>query len=349
MVLAPWYDLSDTARSFARDVPRHGLESPLLFSAIIAFAAIHRSCTGATSFRATAERYHSICIEHLINLDESATPSSKGVALAAVCLLRSYEIPAEDFDPNRHLQGAYALSEGSRIEFQLPSLLRAGFFNYLREDITYALINRCTLKIDPSRLRQAYEPATDEDQLNVFTLLLGRTINAAFGRDRTLEDLVVLREELSRLLSSLPSHFRPYCDTTSNVPNTYPSIYVLHDTHAATMQYHLVTDSILSASSLTVGVALRDLLEENAIRICGLAFTSSSTAVMVNSFGPMSFCCKFIRRECLQEDLEQRLLPWRKRTGWPLQRTIGAWKLHWQQYNAVLDEELSNAGESRHA
>lgn len=39
--LAPWYDLSDETRVFERDVVDTALESPLLFSATIAFAAIY--------------------------------------------------------------------------------------------------------------------------------------------------------------------------------------------------------------------------------------------------------------------------------------------------------------------
>lgn len=41
--LAPWYDLSDENRVFEKDVVETALESPLLFSATIAFAAIYVS------------------------------------------------------------------------------------------------------------------------------------------------------------------------------------------------------------------------------------------------------------------------------------------------------------------
>jgi hypothetical protein len=41
--LAAWYDLSDESRLFERDVVEKALESPLLFSAIVAFSAIYVS------------------------------------------------------------------------------------------------------------------------------------------------------------------------------------------------------------------------------------------------------------------------------------------------------------------
>lgn len=41
--LASWYDLSDESRLFEKDVVENALESPLLFSAIIAFSAIYVS------------------------------------------------------------------------------------------------------------------------------------------------------------------------------------------------------------------------------------------------------------------------------------------------------------------
>lgn len=94
--LSPWYDLSDSTSSFAVAVPRVAVdECPLLFSAVIALSAMHMCKTTAAVariHRATAELYHARCVELLIALDEGDEVLTNGVALAATCLLRSYEI-----------------------------------------------------------------------------------------------------------------------------------------------------------------------------------------------------------------------------------------------------------------
>ncbi len=68
------------------------------------------------------------------------------------------------------------------------------------------------------------------------------------------------------------------------------------------MHYHLVSMSILAAHAGTSQlaelllmsggkVATRwGLLEQYALDICGIAFTTNSASVLVNAFGPMAYC-----------------------------------------------------------
>ena len=93
-VLAPWYDLNDFDNSFRAIVGRRAQHSPLLLSAIVAFAAIHKSRTGHAASKSVAEGHHAYCLRLLIGLDGCATAVTEGTALAATCLLRSYEILA---------------------------------------------------------------------------------------------------------------------------------------------------------------------------------------------------------------------------------------------------------------
>lgn len=90
--LSPWYDLSDSAANFGIAVPALALEEPLLFYAVIALSAMHVCKTTASSLRSRAELHHGRCIRLLISLEEEDERVSSGVALAATCLLRSYEI-----------------------------------------------------------------------------------------------------------------------------------------------------------------------------------------------------------------------------------------------------------------
>lgn len=92
--IAPWYDLSDSAHLFGTKLPETALDNPLPFSAILALSAVHISQTTAPSAKAVAEFYHGHCIRLLIELrnEEDGESNTQGLALASVCLLRSYEI-----------------------------------------------------------------------------------------------------------------------------------------------------------------------------------------------------------------------------------------------------------------
>ena len=330
--LANWYDLSDGNASFEKQVPLTALSQPLLFNALIAFAAIHLSKTKAASFRSIAETYHEKCIQLLIGLSEDDVAAEDGITLAAVCLLRSYEILGEDFDPNRHLSGAFALAVIRSHSLQQVSLARAGFFNFMREDITYSLINRCPLKIDVESLR-FFEATDDEDQLNKATLFLGKAINQAFGTSTSGGGAEAILEDFNKWIRGLPVQFTPYFDTgTERAMTSFPKIMMLRTCHVATLQYCCVTSAVLE-SKMPTSDDFKDRLHTYAIRICGLAFTSESPAVVVNSFGPISFSCQFLQGKPLQLDLIRRLHACRKETGWPVQRIISDLKQCWAEAN----------------
>lgn len=97
LVIADWYDLCDPARRFSKTVCHLALHNELLFSAVIALAAMHFSITQSKSTRLTAEFYHDCCVQLLIDLHAENHQLRDGTALAAVCLLRSYEILDGEF------------------------------------------------------------------------------------------------------------------------------------------------------------------------------------------------------------------------------------------------------------
>ncbi|KAF7187094.1 hypothetical protein HII31_11571 [Pseudocercospora fuligena] len=332
--LAAWYDLSDARQSFQREVPRQALASPLLMNAILAFAAIHISCTGAAAQRRVAERYHSSCIAHLITLEGELPGDERANTLAAVCLLRSYEILAEQYDPNRHLYGAYALASSPSIDFSTPSLNRACFFNYLREDITYSLMFSCCLKIEPETLLREHTASTDQDYLNQISLLLGRTINEVFSDEASEVQILELERELSHWKKSLPSNVRPYLDSTEiAVPGSFPKIYMLSESHVSIMQYNIVTQGLLTFARSRSPEVL-EMMNADAMRVCSLAFTSNQPAVLVNSYGPMAYLCTFLKSKVLRDELVVKITASCKRTGWPVSRMIEAWRAAWPQQDS---------------
>jgi len=279
--------------------------------------------------RTVAEQYHDHCVKLLINLRGENQP--RGADLAAVCLLRSYEILAEEVDPNRHLSGAYALVVDQPLGFQPPKLLVTGVFNYLREDITFSLMNRCSLKMsqDLDTLRSKLEFIEGHGQLNSITLLLGRAINGMFC-DNVDDDM---RRQLESEIGTWEAHNRgilqPYSATDfQSTSGTFPSIWMLGDCYTAIAQYHLVCQSVL-ASSASASIEVLEVLETNAAQLCGLAFTNGCAAVIVNSFGPMSFCGRHRRSSALRSELVRRLIACEKETGWPVRRIINDLEQHW--------------------
>jgi hypothetical protein len=331
--LASWYDLSDGQASFAKLVPLEALSNSLLFNAVIAFAAIYRSKTRAPSAAMIAGRFHDNCVKRLIDLDPKHPSYMTGHALAAVCLLRSYELIAEDSDPNRHLSGAYALATNNKVNMSESSLFKAGFFNYLREDITYSLMNRCPLKIDLGTITipcTAESAVDDEDQLNIASLFLADAINVTFGDDQfksSASDMHYVGWK-----SSLPTQFTPYY-ATEPFPTalTFPTVRMVRDCHVSVLQYCLVKESIKMLKESTDP----NDIELNAIQMCGLAFTSGTAAVVVNSFGPMSFLCRYLQQPQLQAELVRRIQASRgeEDTGWPVQRMIAKLEKHWKSKN----------------
>ena len=125
-ILAPWYDLNDCQLNFARLVPLHALNNPILFKALIAFSASHRNkVQGTTSVFASA--FHSSCVSELLQHLEKNGSDIEGDCLAATCLLRSYEILNGDSrKEQRHLLGAYSFVISDSINLRDCGLPQAG-------------------------------------------------------------------------------------------------------------------------------------------------------------------------------------------------------------------------------
>lgn len=217
--LAPWYDLNDANLSFGQAVPAAALENSLLFAATIALAGSYASRKYFFPIQ-VSETYHTQCLRLLITLSANDAAAFNGIALAATCLLRSYEILVEEEDPNRHLFGASALLPPTP-KLSGRGLLPAGFWNYLREDITYSLIYKCPLKVDFEVYSD--QPETDEEHANHMTLLLAKIINSYYKTRSHLPKLHAIVEQ-----------WKQKCPFDSfskggDKPGTFPSIRMLKD------------------------------------------------------------------------------------------------------------------------
>lgn len=350
--VAPWYDLSDSQCRFSTEVPIIALDEPLLFYAIIALSAVYVSQTTAPSARTIAEAYHTRCIRRLIELDPEDVLIKKGVALAVTCLLRSYEILAESRDPNRHLKGAFSLASQFQnfLDRSSEGLLHSGFWNYLREDITFSLFRNCALKIDLDPIPALDNVSSDQDHLNSASLVLGRIINAMIGSTSEMAGNTweAVWSYAKDWLSTLPAYFEPFSRAALPSLSRLPTVHMLKPCQAASRHYLLVSFAILAihahnslqvndlmsfASSMgfLVGTVKtkEDLLEHIGLEICGIAFTFNEPSVLVNAFGPISYCAKYIRTEASRQEVVAHLMVSRKATGWPVQQVVSDLERHW--------------------
>ncbi|CAG8902806.1 unnamed protein product [Penicillium egyptiacum] len=232
--LAAWYDHNDNKRHFKDIVPIRARYNPLLLSAILAFAAANQHRTlGEDGYLEIAESYHYDSVRRLISITKNIDGIPLGGTLAAICLLRSYEIIAQNVSSQSHLQGCYSLLASRQIHLT-ADLLSAGYWNYLREDITVALIEQRGLMITLSNQNAPPEPIEDADFANYVTFLLGKIINRCLSVDSNALgplEWEAMKTDLEKWKSSLPSSFDTIQTPGLGKQSAFPSIWTLRSWH----------------------------------------------------------------------------------------------------------------------
>ncbi|KAH8702043.1 hypothetical protein BGW36DRAFT_336426 [Talaromyces proteolyticus] len=352
--LATWYDLNDSQRRFQDLVSLESLNNPLLFSAILAFSSIQlyrRSSDKEHLF--TAEFYHLQSIQKLIVItDDLNSFHHDGATLAATCLLRSYEILAQNVTSQSHLLGSSSFLQDQQINLTTSDLFSAGFWNYLREDITVALIEKRRLKIDLEGIQIPYA-SRDDERANLISLFLGKAINICFGAPPATDQLRELETEVSRWKDSLPVSFDPILSQNqTDKVDSFPVLWLFHGWHIAALQYYHTLKVIFSLASLTSihdsrsdpssdnifhrashllesTPSILDKIDYHVTQICALAISNDCDAARVNAFGPVAFCGPYLRNEQKRARLVDELRIWAERTGWPTESILQVLQSAW--------------------
>lgn len=139
----------------------------------------------------------------------------------------------ENVSSQSHLQGCYSLLAIRHIHLS-ADLLSAGYWNYLREDITVALIEQRGLMINLSNQNAPPEPTEDADFANHVTLLLGKIINRCLSVDSpalTRLEWEVMKADLDKRKASLPSSFDTIQTPGLRKNSSFPSIWTLRSWH----------------------------------------------------------------------------------------------------------------------
>ncbi|OJZ83141.1 hypothetical protein ASPFODRAFT_49798 [Aspergillus luchuensis CBS 106.47] len=331
--LAAWYDLNDSRRHFKEIVPIRARYNPLLLSAILAFSAANLHHTrGDHTYMELAEAYHYDSVRRLISLTENIDQLPIGETLAAICLLRSHEIITQNVSSQSHLQGCYSLLASRHVHLT-ADLLSAGYWNYLREDITVALIEHRGLMITLSVADAPPQPTDDMDFANYITFLLGKVINrclAAYSPPLDILEWEELKADLDQWKSSLPPSFEAIETPGLRMQSNFPSIWTLRSWHGnSTLHYYHTAMGILwlaqpAARPLNALQRIDDLdclrqkLDYHATEICALAITSESTPVWVNAFGPVAFCGNWLQDTRKRVELVEEIEKWGRIAGWPV-------------------------------
>ncbi|OJJ32640.1 hypothetical protein ASPWEDRAFT_60968 [Aspergillus wentii DTO 134E9] len=333
--LAGWYDLNDSRRHFGDIVPICARQNSLLLSAILAFSAASQgSSSSSRRYKDLAESYHLESVQELLSLTSDEERFRTGETLAAICLLRSYEIISQNVTAQSHLHGSYSLLSSLSTNIG-TGLLSAGFWNYLREDITVALIDKRSLKIDLSDRHIPPRMEGDDDLANYISYLLGKIINQCLDEqtEPVSEDVwECLKGELDSWKDSLRGSFDPIETPRLYGESSFPCLWTTCGWHASSLQYYHTAMCILCLAqpshilnTLQHINRIKELeikLSHHATQVCALAISSNSAPVWVNSFGPISFCGPWLRDRQKISELTTFLEKWGRKTGWPVASTI---------------------------
>lgn len=139
----------------------------------------------------------------------------------------------EDVSSQNHLQGSYSLLVSHQIELT-ADLLSAGFWNYLREDITVALIQKRCLMIELSAQKLPHAVDGEDDFPNYITFLLGKVINRCLPEDALALDVLEwesLKNQLEHWRASFPSSAEPIHTPGLGNPSKFPSLWTTRRWH----------------------------------------------------------------------------------------------------------------------
>ena len=133
----------------------------------------------------------------------------------------------ENVSAQNHLRGSYSLLASCPNELG-PGLIRAGFWNYLREDITVALMEKRVLIIELNDRHPPLGLDGEDDFANHITYILRRIINYCLEQDGpglNPQQWESLKEELETWKLSLPSSFKPIPTPRLHGESRFPSIW----------------------------------------------------------------------------------------------------------------------------
>ena len=149
-----------------------------------------------------------------------------------------------------HLLGAYSYAASASINFLQTGILQVGAWNYLREEITVALIQRRGVRMGGIFDGQIESHLEDILPSDIISYLLGKIINFSFTntRQKSLEERLdywaSLRSALEDWNRRLAPDYSPFSSAVVR-GNPFPSVWMLQPCHSKCIFSNNVYHTIL--------------------------------------------------------------------------------------------------------
>ncbi|POR38581.1 Uncharacterized protein TPAR_01204 [Tolypocladium paradoxum] len=298
-----WFDLCDTTRHFAVDVPRRAMSCPTLLNAIFALSSRHLSLKGRHFDQWISHQYHEHCLRELSSISNDSQALLNDDLLAATILLRTLEeleVPILGTDNEGHLLGIQVFMNAHGSSSTASSLRQAAFWIGLRQEVTMAVASQRSIKISLTHdfVDHSFTHAGDDMWANRVIVHCAKVVQFCFGESHHRpEDYRALVEYDQGWLHSRPSSFLPiaYMDPDATRGEVFP--HILYLSHAVGVVHSILAQALLMCYDPTlpkIGPARKtaEKNRENGIRrqilqLCGTALSNDSTipAMITASLG----------------------------------------------------------------
>ncbi|TDZ13787.1 hypothetical protein Cob_v013082 [Colletotrichum orbiculare MAFF 240422] len=340
--LAPYFDLCDSGRHFARVVPKRAVYCPTLLNALFAASAKRLSRTMGVD-PMIADRYHQRCLRSLIPALSSSTAVVDDNLLAAVVILRfTEEVDIGSIHLESHLMGTRILLAAQTNAADFSSLRLSAFWLALRQEIYMAFVH--SRPVHPNffpSIRRILE-RNDTDDIGADCFYANRVIatcasclSYCYGPDDQGASYAQLKQELEDWWRDKPWHFEPMY---SNAEARFlPEEQYITDAAVTGLQnYHLSRILLIAHNPKVTRLSTRSRVMEEEMKmavktICGLAESNDRTApAYVNACIAISMAGDRFTDRSEQDELYRILLKTDKKLGWPTHTARTQLREAWQ-------------------
>ncbi|KAI9150733.1 hypothetical protein HJFPF1_10509 [Paramyrothecium foliicola] len=189
--MCTWFDLCDSRRHFANEVPPRAAACPTLLNAIFALSSRHLSLSARYDPYA-ADRYHQECLKYLTTISNDSSALMNDDLLAATILLRTLEeldVPLLGTDHEGHLLGIQLFMNTANSSTAPSTLRQASFWIGLRQEIYMSFVGQrpVKIKLDHGFIDRSLSPAGDDTWANRIIVHCAEVVNYCFGNgDRSM-------------------------------------------------------------------------------------------------------------------------------------------------------------------
>ncbi|KJZ76880.1 hypothetical protein HIM_03757 [Hirsutella minnesotensis 3608] len=343
-----WFDLCDTRRHFALDVPRKAMGCPTLLNAIYALTSRHLSLKEGFCDEWISHQYHEHCLRQLSSVPHDSNHLLDDDLLAATILLRTLEeleVPLLGTDNEGHLLGVQVFMNAHGSSAEVSSLRQAAYWIGLRQEVTMAVASRREIKIplELSFVDQSFSEGDDAVWANRIVVHCARVVQFCFGGSRHWpEEYHALVGYDEGWLRNRPSTFLPiaYMEPDPVRGEVFPHILYLSHAVVIGVVHSILAQALLICHDPTLppvgeaGDRLREsrerLLRERLLSLCGTALSNESTipAMITASLG-IATCGDRFRQDSERKALLDVLIKTEVDHAWPTGKIQSSLRRAW--------------------